>query len=325
MKGKGPAFLDLDYPGLQFILLDDRSTDATRSLLEQAARGDSRVRVVGIDALPSGWLGKNHALNMAANLCATDLLLFADIDAEISSDFLKRAVRLLEKDRLDYLTAMAQLKSSSIIALPVLGSFAFGFMLALKPWLGKNPRSDKATGIGAFGLVRRSAYLASGGHEPIRLRPDDDLRIAKLLKKRGFKVDCVWGWPGVRVDWYESIWAMARGLEKNTFAAFEYSLVQVVVGLVSQIGVLLLPYILLLTCSGLSRAFAALSVLALSTAYLSVAVPGGFPVWTALCLPFAAASTFFIFTRAVVLTLWNQGIYWRDSFYSLKELKKNQD
>ncbi len=51
-----------DYPDVQVILVDDRSVDDTGSVAVEAARDDPRFHHVRVDRLPTGWLGKVHAL-----------------------------------------------------------------------------------------------------------------------------------------------------------------------------------------------------------------------------------------------------------------------
>src|SRR5215475_3889071 len=62
LRGALETLLALDYPNLEIIAVDDRSTDATPAILEEYAAKDPRLRVVRIADLPAGWLGKPHAL-----------------------------------------------------------------------------------------------------------------------------------------------------------------------------------------------------------------------------------------------------------------------
>src|SRR4051794_37399796 len=52
------SLLDQDYPDLELIVVDDRSSDRTGAILDDLARDESHLRVVHIEALPDGWLGK---------------------------------------------------------------------------------------------------------------------------------------------------------------------------------------------------------------------------------------------------------------------------
>src|SRR5438132_14337469 len=50
-----------DYPDLEIVVVDDRSSDGTGDVLRELATPE-RVRVLRVDDVPPGWLGKNHAL-----------------------------------------------------------------------------------------------------------------------------------------------------------------------------------------------------------------------------------------------------------------------
>ncbi len=52
------SVLKQDYPNLEFIVLNDRSTDNTAAILAGIAARDPRLRVENISELPAGWLGE---------------------------------------------------------------------------------------------------------------------------------------------------------------------------------------------------------------------------------------------------------------------------
>ncbi|HWW98842.1 MAG TPA: glycosyltransferase, partial [Edaphobacter sp.] len=55
------TLLAQDYPNLQIIAIDDRSTDQTGIIIDTiAVQHPDRLRALHITELPSGWLGKTH-------------------------------------------------------------------------------------------------------------------------------------------------------------------------------------------------------------------------------------------------------------------------
>ncbi|MCI5159154.1 MAG: glycosyltransferase family 2 protein, partial [Candidatus Electrothrix sp. AUS1_2] len=98
------SVLSLDYPNLEIIVLDDRSTDATPQILDRMASQHPRLRVIHITELPAGWLGKNHALHLGAARATGEYLLFTDADVHYTPDTLRRAVARMETRTLDHLS-----------------------------------------------------------------------------------------------------------------------------------------------------------------------------------------------------------------------------
>ena len=54
-----------DYPNLEVVVLDDRSTDGTLTQLREIASRDSRLLPINGSDLPEGWAGKPFALAVA--------------------------------------------------------------------------------------------------------------------------------------------------------------------------------------------------------------------------------------------------------------------
>ncbi len=69
-----------DYPNLEILVVDDRSTDRTGAIAREFAAADPRIEVLTIDDLPPGWTGKTHAAQQAADRARGDWYWFLDAD-----------------------------------------------------------------------------------------------------------------------------------------------------------------------------------------------------------------------------------------------------
>src|SRR5262245_10791788 len=76
LRGALETLLALDYPKLEIVAVDDRSTDATPAIFAECAAKDRRLRVVRILDLPTGWLGKPHALLKGYEASSGEWLVF---------------------------------------------------------------------------------------------------------------------------------------------------------------------------------------------------------------------------------------------------------
>jgi cellulose synthase/poly-beta-1,6-N-acetylglucosamine synthase-like glycosyltransferase len=312
------------YPALEFVAVDDRSEDATGVMLDRLAALEPRLAVVHVTELPSGWLGKNHGLWLGAARARGTFLLFADADVEMHPDVVSRAVRYAEEHRLDHLTLAPEIHMPGLL----LQAFVVGFMLSfnayMRPWKARDPKSRHFVGIGAFNLVRAEAYRRAGGHERIALSPVDDVKLGKLLKRAGMRQDIVLGGGMAWVEWYRTLGELVHGLEKNSFAALEYSVVATVLASAFHLTAGLGPIAGLLFLRGPTQLLCLVMVGWAIWLYGHIAHLSRLPRRAALLYPAFIVLFNFIVLRTMVLNLAQGGIHWRGTYYSLKELRRNR-
>lgn len=314
----GPAMrslLALDYPRFDVIAVDDRSEDGTGDLLD--GFDDPRLTVVHVDELPPGWLGKNHALHLGASRAKGDWLLFTDADVVFAPDTLRRAATALADTGADHLTAMPRLTGASRalkVALPV---FSLCFALAQRPWRASDPKSRAYVGIGAFNLVRGAAYTAVGGHAAFADAPHDDLSLGRAMKSAGFRQLCLNADRSLSIQWYRTLPEFVRGLEKGTFAYFNYRLVLVFLVTLELLGFFVWPVAGLFLLHGSALALDA----AAAGAMLALGALGAYRLRFCPLYGFAYP----LGAVVMVVVLWNGaikirrrgGLEWRGTFYHL--------
>jgi glycosyltransferase involved in cell wall biosynthesis len=128
------------------------------------AKANPGIQVITINELGPGWLGKNHALYQGYLQSSEEWLLFTDADILYNSQALKKAMNYALKHNLDHLTALAEITSRSSLFKSVMNTFAIMLEIKLKPWKVSDPSSNASIGVGAFNLVKRTAYEKAGTH-----------------------------------------------------------------------------------------------------------------------------------------------------------------
>jgi glycosyltransferase involved in cell wall biosynthesis len=318
-----PTMLALDYPDWELIAVNDRSEDATGAILDQLAQTDTRLKVVHVTALPEGWLGKNHALADGAAVATGEWILFTDADIHFQPEVLRRAIAYARAQTLDHLAAVPALGTPGHWLGICINAFSFGFCAWLRPWKIADPRSRAHGGVGAFNLVRAATYRKLGGHVPVHLRPDDDIKLGKLMKSGGFS-DFVFGAGAISVAWYATVGEMIRGLEKNAYAAVDYRWWVPPLGLLALATGVVWPLVALFVTTGPAWwCYAGTVAVMLALGCDQSRFTGG-RRWHGLFLPAGLVVIVATMLRSTAVTLWTGGIRWRGTFYPLRELKRNR-
>lgn len=309
------SLLSLDYPGLQVIVVNDRSTDRTGELLEGMAARDGRLTVHHVTVLPPGWLGKTHALEQGAKLARHELLLFTDADVHFSPDSLRRAVAAMEARELDHLVVTPWIEARGLIEQVFVSYFNVMFQLRFEPDQAQNPKHKAFVGVGAFNLVRKRAYEQVGGHRCVSLDVTDDVSLGRALKRAGFRQAVFYGSGLVRVRWVVGVSGIILGLEKNAYAGVDFNLPKTVAASLVLLGLASGPALLWFTPGGLLAWLAMVAVGTLSG-------PGmGLSRWCGPLYPLAGPLFVFVVARSAYLIERRGGVTWRGTFYPLDELR----
>lgn len=318
------SLLALVYPALEIIIVNDRSTDDTGAILERLSHKHSRLEVVHILESPEGWLGKNHAMSVGAARASGTLLLFTDADIIFEPTTIGRAVSVMDQDALDHLTAIPDARVPGTALNAFVAAFGVFFALYARPWKARDPRSSHHIGVGAFNLIRADTYLAIGTHRAIAMRPDDDMKLGKLVKKHGFHQDVVWGRDLIVVEWYSSLGEMIDGLMKNAFAGVNYSLWAAAAATLGLCLSVAWPFLALVVTHGATRALNVVNVgLIVFIFWTSARYTGGRLAYV-LAFPGAALLFAYIIWRSALVAVVRGTVTWRGTSYPLDRMRANR-
>jgi biofilm PGA synthesis N-glycosyltransferase PgaC len=212
------AALHLRWPDVEVIVVDDGSTDATRTVVEHIAarlhqRGEShrRITVIAKDRAE----GKSRALNDAIARTDNELVLILDADTSVAEDIVELMatqlhhhpdmgavaanVRVLDTARL--LQKLQAIEFSATVSTQRRGHAAWGRISTIS---------------GACALLRRSALIDVGGFDPTQ--PAEDIELTWRMQTRGWRVgyepQALVGtfMPTTMRGWFKQRTRWARGL-----------------------------------------------------------------------------------------------------------------
>jgi glycosyltransferase involved in cell wall biosynthesis len=312
----------ISYPNLEIIAADDRSKDKTPSILDDAVRTNDRLRVIHVKELPQGWLGKPHALQKAYEASTGEWILFTDADVRFAPDALSRAMTLVQTRKLDHLTLFGDVDREGFWDTVLLTFFGLAMHIVGDSHRVSNPNSRAYLGIGAFQLVRRSAYEACGTHKRLAMEVVDDIKLGKILKLGGYR-SCVGVAVGfVAVRWHTGFRNLIRGVTKNFFAGLNYSVPLAIAAMVSMLMTNFAPFVGVIFGHGWVRILAGVSVAVALLFHVFVDIGAKISPLYALTHPIGALIFCWMILRSTVVTLRQGGVVWRDTFYKLSDLKK---
>jgi chlorobactene glucosyltransferase len=219
------SLLAQTYAPLEIVILDDRSEDDTRAVVERERARDGRLVLLAGEEPPPGWTGKNWACHQLSLAARGEVLLFADADTVFAApDAVARTVDALRASRADLLSGLPR----QIVGTPgeaLLVPLFYWAFLAFTPLAAHVVwrRAPVARAVGQLMAFRRAAYDAIGGHAAVRASVVDDLDLARAVARAGLSCRILDATAIVTCRMYRSGREASAGFAKNLFAAFGYA------------------------------------------------------------------------------------------------------
>ena len=327
--------LALDYSNYEVIAVNDRSTDRTGQIMEEVAASSQSLvlpklglpklgllKVIHISELPAGWLGKTHAMWMAGQQASGDWLLFTDADVLFKPDSLRRAVAYAIAERADHVVLFPRMIMKEPGGRMMIAFFQVLFVFGHRPWKVADPKARDHMGVGAFNLVRRQVYDAVGTYRALRMEVIDDMKLGKVIKNAGFVQRNVFGEDLISLHWAKGAFGIVDNLTKNFFAVLSFQWWRTVVTVVGLGFLNLGPFLGVWLAHGWARVPYAIALASLFAIYRGMSFRSPVPPYYFFLHPVGTSLFMYILLRSMFHALWNDGIVWRGTKYSLEELRK---
>lgn len=308
---------------LDLVLVNDRSDDGTARVINELSDRESWIVARHVRSLPSGWLGKCHAIQVGLSAANGDWVLFADADVRMTNDTIARAIQLAVNEKSQHVSALFRPRDSTVLA-----EAGYNNMVTAAhcgEYAGINRDHPNAYGgLGAFNLVSRDALKQIGDYAGLRLSVCDDSRLGMLLRRKGYRSRIFIG-SDVTAAWGQTVRDHVKLFEKNLFASTGFRTFHAVSATVLM---LLLPWFIAVGGAVCGLACWSPGGLAAGVALVSTTIPAATLammsqgrkaaiVWTPLMWPLLGMAML----NSTWKTLKTRGICWRDTFYPLETLR----
>ena len=318
------SLLALDYDNYEVIAVDDRSTDRTGEIMDSLQKNspESLLKVIHHRELPSGWLGKTHAMWTAASQASGEWLLFTDADVMFKPESLRRALAYAEAEHADHVVLFPQMIMHSPGERMMIAFFQTLFVFGHRPWKIADPKTKDHMGVGAFNLVRRSAYEAVGTYKALRMEVVDDMKLGKVVKNAGFAQRNVFGGDLISIHWARGAMGIVNNLTKNFFAVLSFQRGRTVLSAFGLLFLNLGPFLGTWLAHGWMRLPFAVALGSMFAIYVGMSRRSSVPPYYFLLHPVSTLLFTYTLLSSMFLALSNDGIVWRGTKYPLEELRK---
>ncbi len=190
VDGLLPALMNQEYPSnrLEFILVDDRSTDNTHALLQQWSQRDPRIRILRIVETPPDFAPKKYALQQAVQQATGDIILQTDADGRPLPRWVKQMVAYFTPE-VGVVLGYAPYRTEppfhawwyQILALEYCSNAAIA--------MATTGFQQPATAIGTNLAYRKAVFQQVDGYGKFRAIPsgDDDLFVQRVRRHTRWK------------------------------------------------------------------------------------------------------------------------------------------
>jgi len=245
------------YENIEVIVLNDRSEDGTRDILEALqANYPDRLKVFDGTERPGDWLGKPWACKQLAEHAKGDIFLFVDADTRLDSALVMALVADFKHKGAGLTTVWPQQVLGSLaekVIIPLVYYTLLGFLVTeytrrdpkwMPPVFALKFRNLFAAACGQCISMPKATYESVGGHYLVKTDVVEDVAFARAVRTLGLPVRMYHGLESIQCRMYTNHNEIFMGFRKNFLAGFGGNVFLFMGSALLHVVVFLLPIIL---------------------------------------------------------------------------------
>ena len=174
--------LSIDYPSFEIIVIDDRSSDNTASVIKELA--DKNDKVIAMIREADAFPGKSAVLNDALKVAKGEAILVFDADATVEPDFLNKLIPILEPADVGAVQARKIIRNKDVNILTRCQNNEYTMDTQLQ--VGRDAVKGAVELRGNGELIKREALEDIGGWNNYTIT--DDLDMSTRLHIKGWDI-----------------------------------------------------------------------------------------------------------------------------------------
>ncbi len=177
-----PLLFDQVYTNYEVVVINDRSSDNTKELLETFAQMYPNLKIVNVEHNENFWGNKKYAITLGVKAAKHDCLLFTDADCVPKTPhWIHQMASAFAPQKQFVLGYGAYQKQKGFLNKLI----RFETMLTAMQYFGWGLRGNPYMGVGRNMAYKKSFFLSNGGfHNHFKvLSGDDDLYVNEFANK----------------------------------------------------------------------------------------------------------------------------------------------
>jgi dolichol-phosphate mannosyltransferase len=189
----------------EVLVVDSRSTDGTREIVQKAQETDSRIQLLTDDPLPKGWVGRPWALHYGYVQSAEEStwILGLDADTQPQPGLVAALITAAAAEHYDLVSLSPRFILKGLGEIWLQPALLMTLVYRFGPTGASESGAERVMANGQCFLCRRQLLEQLGGYTSARLSFCDDVTLARQAAKAGAKVGFWDGAQLLKVRMYE--------------------------------------------------------------------------------------------------------------------------